>query len=78
MATVKQLRAILRAYKNEHKINYSKLNKKELLNLIEKLGLSHLIPEKEPQKRPIYTEKKYKKLQQKLADVYKRLNMKPI
>ena len=76
MATVKQLRAILRAYKNEH--NYSKLNKKELLTLIEKLGLSHLIPKNEPQKRPIYTEKKYKKLQQKLADVYKRLNMKPI
>ena len=75
MATIKQLKAILRAYKNEHKMNYSGLKKHELIALIHKLGLSHLIPINEPRKRPIYTEKKYKKLQQKLADVYKRLHI---
>ena len=43
MATVKQLKAILKAYKNQHKVNYSKLKKHELLVLINKLGLDHLV-----------------------------------
>lgn len=47
MANIKQLKAILRKYKDEHKVNYSKLTKPELINLINKLGLSHLIPKDE-------------------------------
>lgn len=46
MATIKQLKAILRAHKKEHKVNYANLKKPELLALINKLNLGHLIPGK--------------------------------
>jgi hypothetical protein len=77
MATITQLRAILRKYKDDHKVNYSKLKKHELLALINKLGLSHLIPPDQKRKMPIYTQKKYNKAMAKLADVYKRLHINP-
>ena len=75
MATVKQLRAILRKYKDDNKINYSKLKKHELIALITKLGLAHLIPPDQKRKMPIYTDKKYAKALAKLAEVKKRLRI---
>ena len=72
MATVKQLKAILKAYKNQHKVNYSKLKKHELLVLINKLGLDHLVHKEEHE--PLEKEKPkdhFDELFEKLKDYRK-------
>lgn len=72
---VEQLKHILRTYKEQHKINYSKLTRDKLIELVQKLNLQHHINEfEEYNKKQLNDKNQKKQIKKKEKSVTSQIN----